>query len=62
MKKAEREARSSEGEVKIFFVKENWEPAEECKEKFKTVKGTSNSQSFGSSFKSYMNLLQKVED
>lgn len=29
MQKVEREARSSEGQVKMFDVKENWEPAEE---------------------------------
>lgn len=38
MWKAEREARSSEGEVKMFAVKENWEPAEEYKEKLKQSK------------------------
>lgn len=36
MKKTEREARSSEGEVKVFVVKENWEPAEEYQEKLKS--------------------------
>lgn len=60
MWKAEREARSSEGEVKMFVAKENWEPAEQYKEKLKMVKATSSTQSFSSIFKSYMNLLQKL--
>lgn len=51
---------SSESEVKMFDVKENWETTEEYKEKVKTVKVTSNTQSFGSIFKSYMNLLQNL--
>lgn len=55
-----REARFSEGEVKMFVVRENWEPGEDCNEKFKMVKVTSTSQSFSSIFKSYMNLLQKL--
>lgn len=49
------ETRSSQGEVKVFDVKENWEPVREYKEKVKMVKASSSKQS-GSIFQSYMNL------
>lgn len=48
------ETGSSQGEVKVFDVKENWELVREYKEKVKMVKASSKQS--GSIFQSYMNL------